>query len=110
LYRVKNANFFAEFFGEKLFKIITSVPGLFVTVVCGTLSRISEDGALLPQKHSRPYCVPANWKPALAHVSMQRSLQRKRQFADTACQHLQHHQDEQIGLKPFGDCLLLGSF
>jgi hypothetical protein len=27
LFRVKNANFFAEFFGENIFKIITSVPG-----------------------------------------------------------------------------------
>jgi hypothetical protein len=26
LFRVKNANFFAEFFGENIFKIITSVP------------------------------------------------------------------------------------
>jgi hypothetical protein len=27
LFRVKNANFFAEFFGENILKIITSVPG-----------------------------------------------------------------------------------
>jgi hypothetical protein len=27
LLRVKNANFFADFFGEKILKIITSVPG-----------------------------------------------------------------------------------
>jgi hypothetical protein len=27
LFWVKNANFFAEFFGENIFKIITSVPG-----------------------------------------------------------------------------------
>jgi hypothetical protein len=26
---VKNANFFAEFFGENIFKIITSVPGMY---------------------------------------------------------------------------------
>jgi hypothetical protein len=28
LFWVKNANFFAEFFGENILKIITSVPGL----------------------------------------------------------------------------------
>jgi hypothetical protein len=27
LFWAKNANFFAEFFGENIFKIITSVPG-----------------------------------------------------------------------------------
>jgi hypothetical protein len=27
LFRVKTANFFAEFFGENILKIITSVPG-----------------------------------------------------------------------------------
>jgi hypothetical protein len=27
LFGVKNANFFAEIFGENIFKIITSVPG-----------------------------------------------------------------------------------
>jgi hypothetical protein len=27
LFRVKNADFFAEFFGENILKIITSVPG-----------------------------------------------------------------------------------
>jgi hypothetical protein len=27
LFRVKNGNFFAEIFGENIFKIITSVPG-----------------------------------------------------------------------------------
>jgi hypothetical protein len=27
LFSVKNANFFAEFFAENIFKIITSVPG-----------------------------------------------------------------------------------
>jgi hypothetical protein len=26
----KNANFFAEFFGENIFKIITSVPGNYI--------------------------------------------------------------------------------
>jgi hypothetical protein len=30
LFSVKNANFFAEFFGENISKIITSVPDLFV--------------------------------------------------------------------------------
>jgi hypothetical protein len=30
LFWVKNANFFAEFFGENIFKIITSVPGQVV--------------------------------------------------------------------------------
>jgi hypothetical protein len=29
LFRVKNANFFAEIFGENILKIITSVPGRF---------------------------------------------------------------------------------
>jgi hypothetical protein len=28
LFRVKNANFFAKFFGENILKIITSVPGI----------------------------------------------------------------------------------
>jgi hypothetical protein len=27
LFRVKNANFFSKFFGENIYKIITSVPG-----------------------------------------------------------------------------------
>jgi hypothetical protein len=34
LFRVKNANFFAEFFGENIFKIITSVPGWADHVIC----------------------------------------------------------------------------
>jgi hypothetical protein len=36
LFRVKNANFFAEFFGENILKIITSVPGVevMITIFC----------------------------------------------------------------------------
>jgi hypothetical protein len=33
LFCVKNANYFAEFFGKNIFKIITSVPGLNVTIL-----------------------------------------------------------------------------
>jgi hypothetical protein len=29
LFLVKNANYFSEFFGENILKIVTSVPGLF---------------------------------------------------------------------------------
>jgi hypothetical protein len=32
LFWVKNANFFAKFFGENIFKIITSVPGTDVMI------------------------------------------------------------------------------
>jgi hypothetical protein len=33
LFEVKNANFFAKFFGENILKIITSVPGRILKVM-----------------------------------------------------------------------------
>jgi hypothetical protein len=34
LFWVKNANFFAEFFGKNIFKIVTSVPGQIFLQIC----------------------------------------------------------------------------
>jgi hypothetical protein len=42
LFRVKNANFFAEFFGKNIFKIITSVPGKKCSSVSGMLRQSVE--------------------------------------------------------------------
>jgi hypothetical protein len=34
LFRVQNANFFANFFGENILKIMTSVPECFSPIIC----------------------------------------------------------------------------
>jgi hypothetical protein len=41
LFRVKNANFFPENFGENIFKIITSVPGANPTIVSYNASAVN---------------------------------------------------------------------
>jgi hypothetical protein len=51
LFRVKNANFFAEFFGENIFKIITSVPGAGVMILKRFRRKISEKMALFQKKY-----------------------------------------------------------
>jgi hypothetical protein len=41
LFWVKNANFFAKFFGENIWKIITSVPDKFAKKIAQTVNRVS---------------------------------------------------------------------
>jgi hypothetical protein len=55
LFWVKNANFFAKFFGENILKIITSVPGHTVLHGCPTLElkQVSMDARAI---HSRLCC------------------------------------------------------
>jgi hypothetical protein len=48
LFWVKNANFFAEFFGENILKIITSVPGHPVTDFCTPTSTRSTTSGKRP--------------------------------------------------------------
>jgi hypothetical protein len=51
LFRVKNANFFAGFFGENILKIITSVPGAGVMILKLFRRKISEKMALIKKKY-----------------------------------------------------------
>jgi hypothetical protein len=70
MFRVKNDNFFAEFFGENIFKIITSVPG-------HTGADLSGAGEASPRRHDDVQCHVAHHRPVAVQ---QKALDKEKTF------------------------------